>query len=261
MYSVRVGLVITVSVICAGAAQASTVSDFPENETDAPATFSLASLLQEDALGDECIGEDDIDRAFLATGKGLRLPRTCLPDPCNQALTPFRLAELIGRPAQTAEWDRYFSRYADACRKEIVSFGEEVAEAAPLTKEAFWIPILGAQTVRGYSVFDQTITTVASTSGSAFRFGAPFFFSSGGSGGSGGGIPGTSSSSGPEVQTTLVDWPEDMSPETENWLGPTPTTTRHWPQEPAPSPVPLPINILFLISALLGLSAFRRKRA
>ncbi len=245
MFCVRVSLFTAAAVYCAAAfapaATASTVRELPSVASEPLGEFSLADLLTEDALGDECITEDDIDLAFFASGKGMRLPRTCLPDPCNQALTPFRLAELIGRPAQTSEWDRYFSRYADACRKEVVSFDDDVAEE-PVSRAEFWAPILGGRVVqgrlvRGENIFDRTARRFFfPRTGGSPRFGTPVSFGPGPSG-------------GPTPPPPFGGDPEG-DPET----GGDPSGTG----TPIPAPVPLPLGLWMLISGLLGLIMLRR---
>jgi hypothetical protein len=106
----------------------------------------LDDLLQVDALGFECVAEEDIDRAFHATGKGLRLPRTCLPEPCSEALAREELAALIGRPPTQSEWDDYYTRYADTCRRETIDFGKGPKYARggwSTDPRKFWGPLAG----------------------------------------------------------------------------------------------------------------------
>lgn len=108
-----------------------------------PAQPALSDLTLVDPLGYDCIREEDIDLAFHATGKGVRLPRTCLPEPCDAALTPVELAGLIGRDPVEREWDDYVSRYADYCRKEVVPFSEDGGAVAGAVDDAvaFWAPL------------------------------------------------------------------------------------------------------------------------
>ncbi|WP_263844286.1 VPLPA-CTERM sorting domain-containing protein [Roseobacter sinensis] len=254
---------------------AATTADLPSIETDPLGAFTLGELLREDPLGDECIAEEDIDLAFFASGKGMRLPRTCLPDPCNEALTPFRLAELIGRPAQPEEWDRYFSRYADTCRKEIVDFADATQASEPPSKAAFWAPVLGGRVEQGAVVLSQPLFSRAarilgassgSGSGGTLGAGTSDTGGSGGSGTSGSGTSGTGGSGsggsgdgggddGTPI-TPLVDPPEDGSP-----TGTSPGPDGDWPEGQSPSPVPLPLGAWMLLTALAGLAALRRRRA
>lgn len=250
VFSVRVKMVTAAAVVSASAfasvAMASTVHDLASAEAESPAAITLSSLLRQDALGDACIEEADIDQAFFATGKGLRLPRTCLPDPCSQALTPFRLAELIGRPAQASEWDRYFSRYADACRKEVVSFDDDATAADPLSPAEFWAPILGGRVVGGQliprdRVFDQPLPE---------RF-APRL---------GGGAPPTLQplgTGGPaRPNEPPLPPPFDTPPQDD------PETPTGWPDPdtPPPAPVPLPAGIWMLLAAVISLVGLRRAK-
>lgn len=135
---------LTAAVLAQSSAAAATW--FPEPTLSGDfATPLLQDLVAADPLGGECIPEERIELAFHATGKGLRLPRTCLPDPCETALTRLRLDGLVGRPVTEPEWDRYFARYADYCRKEVTPFGTEtsepvVTEGAP--EAEFWWPLL-----------------------------------------------------------------------------------------------------------------------
>ena len=111
--------------------------------------LALQDIMDVDKLGFDCIREDMIDVAFHATGKGARLPRTCMPEPCTKALVPNELALLIGREAREAEWDEYFSRYAEVCRREIppeitdefVDGGTSIEQPGHPV-EQFWTPLL-----------------------------------------------------------------------------------------------------------------------
>lgn len=113
-------------------------------------TIELSDLLDIDPLGYRCIPSEYFDDApdgsaavaFSLSGK-TRLPRTCLPDPCARALTPQELSQITGTEPILArftdEWDDYYSRYADHCRREIVV-------SRPRAKESFWKPILTRST-------------------------------------------------------------------------------------------------------------------
>ena len=109
-------------------------------------TIELSDILDIDPLGYRCIPSQYFDDgpdgtaavAFSLSGK-TRLPRTCLPDPCERALTPQELSQLTGTEPILArfsdEWDDYFARYADHCRREIVV-------SRPRGNDGFWKPIL-----------------------------------------------------------------------------------------------------------------------
>jgi len=66
------------------------------------------------------------------------LPRTCVDDPCHAALTQQELSQLTGTdpriPRFAKEWNDYYARYADYCRKETTPNGEAVA----LSPQDFW---------------------------------------------------------------------------------------------------------------------------
>lgn len=122
------------------------------------APVSLSDILQRDPLGYECVpsmyleeGDDGTAAiAFSLTGKS-RLPRTCLPEPCARALTPQELSQLTGTEMILArfsgEWDDYYARYADHCRREVtfppVTDTPDGFVAPPMiTVTEFWPPIL-----------------------------------------------------------------------------------------------------------------------
>lgn len=119
-----------------------------------PAPIDLANLVRTDPLGFTCIAEARLGAAFAATGKSGRLPRTCLPQPCDGAISRGELGALIGRPATQPEWDDYYARYAQVCRHEAIAFGtpgtggsdpeasENAEIAAARDAAAFWAPIL-----------------------------------------------------------------------------------------------------------------------
>ena len=129
--------------------QASTLTQVVAPLTRPIAPMPLDDLLRQDALGYDCIDENQIDVAFFAAGKGMRLPQTCLPEPCKAALSTVQLASVIGRPPSPAEWDEYYSRYAEICRKETIAFRSEDAAKDNLerTPPLFWAPILGGKNV------------------------------------------------------------------------------------------------------------------
>lgn len=109
-------------------------------------TIELSDILDIDPLGYRCIPSQYFDDgpdgtaavAFSLSGK-TRLPRTCLPDPCERALSPQELSQITGTEPVLArfseEWDDYYARYADHCRREIVV-------SRPRTNDGFWQPIL-----------------------------------------------------------------------------------------------------------------------
>lgn len=191
------------------------------------ADLKIEDLTVKDPLGFNCIQEKHIDLAFHATGKGMRMPRTCLPEPCVKALTPFRLAALIGRTPSEGEWGQYFARYADFCRKEVVPFEaigpEGLGDGGVRPEAAFWLPLLagfGDGDPRGPSGTAPT----GGGGGPVGGGGGPIII--GGGGGTPGGGGGVLPDGGGGVQ-----------------------------------PVPLPAPIWLMLAAVLGLRAVRGRRA
>lgn len=119
----------------------------------APAT--ITDITVEDTLGYACIPAEYLDEkddsaalAFRLSGK-LRMPRTCLPDPCLGALTPQELSNLTGTspssPRFDEEWNDYYARYADQCRAEVTPFGngDPLLDGDPPKIAGFLPPSLG----------------------------------------------------------------------------------------------------------------------
>jgi hypothetical protein len=123
--------------------------------------IAITDLIEQDPLGYECIPSSFLDEAedgtaaiaFSLTGKS-RLPRTCLPNPCDRALTPRELSNITGTEMILArfsgEWDDYYARYADYCRAEVV-LPTQTPQTRPTTiaqgpvvtpVAAFWPPII-----------------------------------------------------------------------------------------------------------------------
>ena len=108
------------------------------------ATSDIDRLIITDALGYACIDEahfietDESPALAFSTGGKIRLPRTCVDDPCHAALTQRELSQLTGTdpriPRFANEWNDYYARYADYCRKETTPNGEDVA----LSSQDFW---------------------------------------------------------------------------------------------------------------------------
>jgi hypothetical protein len=121
--------------------------------------IELADILEIDALGYRCVPSQYFDDpedggsaiAFSLSGK-TRLPRTCLPDPCARALTRQELSSITGTEPILAsfhkEWDDYYSRYADHCRREVVV-------SRPRSKtpndNGFWPPIIDRARIIQYT--------------------------------------------------------------------------------------------------------------
>ena len=103
------------------------------------ATTDIDYITVTDELGYACIDEahfveteESPALAFLIGGK-LRLPRICVDDPCHAALTQRQLSQLTGTdpriPRFVSEWNDYYARYADYCRKETTPNGGGVASS------------------------------------------------------------------------------------------------------------------------------------
>lgn len=110
----------------------------------AASNFEIDEITSTDDLGYACIDEAyfveteaSAAAAFLIGGK-IRLPRTCVANPCLGALSQRDLSNLTGTdpniPRFDDEWNDYYARYADYCRKETNPDGGKVAE----TDADFW---------------------------------------------------------------------------------------------------------------------------
>lgn len=223
-------LVRVVAVACAALGTGASAATMPLDPFALPEDLEdlrIEDLTVRDPLGFDCIQEHHIDLAFHATGKGARMPRTCLPKPCVKALTPYRLAALIGRAPSEGEWDQYFARYADFCRKEVVPFEAvgPVGAGDVLPEAAFWLPLLagfddGPADRRGPI---GTPVGGGGGGGTPGGGGGPIFVGGGGGGGGGGGTPGVGGGVLPDgVQ-----------------------------------PIPLPAPVWLMLAALVGLRSFR----
>ncbi len=210
----EIALFLSAVPLCAASmAYSSTVTQIVNPQTRPSADIHLSDLILQDGLGYECIEEAQIDVAFFAAGKGARLPQTCLPEPCREALSKVRLASLIGRAPTTTEWDDYYSRYAEICRNETTAFNQAGSEQ-PQDPSGFWIPILSASN----PVLDAFIAgsgTGGGVTGSGSDSG-PIIIGGGGGGGTstsgpiivaggGGGGGTTPTNGGPEVSSGGTD--------------------------------------------------------
>ena len=201
----------------------------------APAsTIVLSDILSVDALGYECVGGEYFDEtddqaaiAFTISEK-IRLPRTCLPNPCDRALTRRELSNLTGTEVSLArfdeEWDEYYARYADHCRKEIVDPSEE-----EIADEDFWEPFRPEN--------GPTIVATGPNPDPIYPGPNPVP------------VPPTNPLPPLIVSPNPPETPTDPSDPTD------PTD----PTVPEISPVPLPSSLLFMLSGLLLF--FRRKNS
>ena len=114
----------------------------------APAV-TLAALTVRDGLGYTCIPESLLEAAYLADGKGVVLPQTCLPEPCRRQISAQELSVLMGRQPRAADWDGYVARYADHCVAETGGawYPDEVGEVRDVSylgdnPVGFWAPFV-----------------------------------------------------------------------------------------------------------------------
>lgn len=201
------------------------------------APIEVTDLLNIDALGYRCIPamyfEDGDDGsaaiAFTLSGK-TRLPRTCLPDPCARALTQQELSQVTGTETMLAkfseEWDDYYARYADHCRREVtVSRPRGPGVVGQPTSSRFWPPILE----RARIIQQVGVPTVGQ--------GGPSI------------IEGVNVPQQNAGDTPIDVFIQTLPPETPDIA-------------PIPSPVPLPASGLMLAALLgVGILGRRRKRA
>lgn len=94
---------------------------------------ALSDLVEVDQLGFACIPEDDLEAAFRATGKGVRLPQTCIADPCAQLLGEVEFGSLLGRPADAAEFADYRGRMTRVCGAPTIWAERGITEEQLLT--------------------------------------------------------------------------------------------------------------------------------
>lgn len=76
--------------------------------------FTLSAILTTDPLGYECVPEEKLEAAYALGGKGLRVPQTCIPDPCDQTFSELTLAAYSGYQDETQYRD-YRNRMSRVC--------------------------------------------------------------------------------------------------------------------------------------------------
>ncbi len=215
------------------------------------ATMDIADLTTVDDLGYECIAgeyfeetEDTAAIAFVVSEK-IRLPRTCLPEPCDRALTQRELSNLTGTEITLArfqdEWDDYYARYADFCRKETVD--PAGPSPFPIQPYTFWDPFIENPNVIVASVPTGALTTtpVPGVVSPTATTSTPT-------------IPGTP---GTPITTTIFedddDGDDDDNGEEDGGVASTSPEEPIDPEDPTISPVPLPGGLVLLGSALIAL--------
>lgn len=181
----------------------------------------LGDLVRVDPLGYECVAEAELELAFRATGKSVRLPRTCLPAPCARQLAPAELAEVLGRPADRPLWDDYVARYAQTCVHEALWPGQPPAVTGATVAQGFWAPLIASARLA-----------------EAIGLSRP--------------LPGDSVRDrvGPGSVATL---PPDIVRPGEGHFPPGPGAPAAEPPAPGITPIPLPPALLLLAGALLAL--------
>lgn len=247
-------LAVALSTLCATSAFAATQVSYKVDLVDSQVPPALKDILEVDKLGFDCIRADKLDLAFDATGSGVRVPRTCLPEPCTKALLPEELAILVGRSPTDDEWEDYFSRYADFCRKEIPptpvldGFADLGVDSDKLND--FWTPLLSTFAANSPATGPRLTARPSPVS----VFGGPT--GGGSSGGITGGLTGggtggaTGGGTGGGTNTTLFTPP-----------GNPPTVSILLSSGPVvPVPVPLPAAFWALLVGLGGLVSLRLQR-
>jgi hypothetical protein len=76
--------------------------------------FTLSAILTTDPLGYECVPEEKLETAFSLGSKGMRLPQTCIPEPCKQTFSEATLASYSGFQ-DDAHYRDYRSRMSSVC--------------------------------------------------------------------------------------------------------------------------------------------------
>jgi hypothetical protein len=90
--------------------------------------FTLAAILTTDPLGYECVPEEKLEAAFALGGKGMRVPQTCIADPCAETFSELTLSSYSGY-SDAAVYDDYRRRMTKVCgtptKWEDVGIGED----------------------------------------------------------------------------------------------------------------------------------------
>jgi hypothetical protein len=75
-------------------------------------TVQLQDYVTTDALGGECIMEENLELSF---GKASILPRTCVPDPCAEISEDDFIYGILGRDAGYLAYDAFLRKQDAAC--------------------------------------------------------------------------------------------------------------------------------------------------
>jgi hypothetical protein len=222
--------------------------------------LTLSAILTTDPLGYECVPEDQLEAAYALGGKGMRVPQTCIPEPCEQTFSEVTLAAYSGYQ-DDAHYRDYRSRMSDVCGAPTLWDDLGVTE-----EQLLWAVFDG-----GSGSIPLPAPTVSKDEASP-ESALPWAFSAGGSGGRGstggfggfsgfsgfGGFGGTGGGKGssfgmadppPVMTTSLAELIPDIEPSDSG-------DGDRAPQVPTHAPIPAPI---FLLSAAgLALLLFRR---
>ena len=235
----RTGALLAITNLCLGAPVFASSSD-------------IELITSIDDLGYACIDEaffveteDSAATAFLIGGK-IRLPRTCVADPCSAALSQRELAQLTGTdpniPRFGSEWEDYYARYADYCRKETNPDGGKVAES----DEDFWERTiepaqLATALTRGSPVLPQRNRSLSPTSFAPIDFGPNLNINN---------------FENPDLITAVT---ADLETE-EELIGDPDSGEVLSSSETVVAVVPLPSSLMLLGIGLIGLAGLQRKR-
>ena len=215
------------------------------------ATYYIDMVTEVDDLGYNCIPEERLEAAYSAVDKGVALPRTCLPKPCDLLPDLALLAELLGRDPTEREIADFTSRHTRYCNGEDPVIGNEDALIDRATRglpqwenddTPLWQPqtlatrpLTGAQRLAAIMPSNGLAGWARPASGG----GGPS--SSFGNFGGGGGGSGGSNDNDTDVASGLID-------------GGTTGVIM-------PAPVPLPLPLALLLASLAGLGLLRRGRS
>jgi len=231
------GLIVALHPACATSVWSATKPEVSVDFVTSAKPLLLQDIMDVDELGFDCIREELIDVAFHATGKGMRMPRTCLPEPCAKALEPEELALLIGRKATEEEWDQYFSRYSEVCRKEVTPFDKDeitIVTGSDDPLEEFWTPLIETYiTTNKVPKGGTSITTKTKTPRGKKPL--PVFW--------------------PKPPTSFIKTPPPETPDHISWASSNASSGL-----PTPAPVPLPAAVWLLLLGLASLAPWKRRQ-
>lgn len=227
------------------------------------ATTTPSAITMMDPIGTGCVDGGGYDDPF-PSGKGVRAPAFCLPNPCDRALSRAELSrDIIGRDVENWEWDAYYSRYAEICRAE--ALGAD-APRKPVTTDTFWEPLINPPQLaylpagRANSLF----TNPNAGSGTSFSPGPGSVLTGGGAGATSS-TPGNAGS-GNTPDTTTPGGSDGGGGNTSNsgGTGTTPGggggTSNNGGGGGQPPVIPIPTPAWLLISAIIAIVTLRKRK-